>query len=143
MDAPFPPTSEEPIIEELEETLEETSTLEEEEHYVQPEEPLISLYALSGMSSPQTLKILGYIKCHKVVVLIDSGNTHNFIHRRHAQEINYYVRPINNFQILIANGLRMKRGGWCENVKLETWDYCLKSHMFTIEMGGYDIVLGA
>jgi len=45
-----------------------------------PEEPVISLHALARISSPQTLKIKGFIKHHPIVVLIDSGNTHNFIH---------------------------------------------------------------
>jgi len=36
----------------------------------------------------------------------------------------------------------MKFGGRCENVKLEMGYYHLKSHMFSIEMGGCDFVLG-
>jgi hypothetical protein len=44
-------------------------------------EPVISLNALTGFSAPQTLKLIGYIKHQKVIILIDSGNTHNFIHR--------------------------------------------------------------
>jgi hypothetical protein len=51
-------------------------------------EPLISLNALTGFSAPQTLKLIGYIKHRKVIILVDSGNTHNFIHRRLSQEIN-------------------------------------------------------
>jgi hypothetical protein len=42
--------------------------------------PTISCNALAGISTPQTLKIEGYIKKKKVIVLIDSGSTHNFIH---------------------------------------------------------------
>jgi len=56
--------------------------------------------------------------------------------------MNFYIRLVNKFQILISNGSRMKCGGWCENVKLEMSDYRLKSHMLAIEMGGCDIVLG-
>ena len=37
----------------------------------------------------------------------------------------------------------MKYGGRCENVHLQIGDYHLKSHMFAIDMGGCDIVLGA
>ena len=37
----------------------------------------------------------------------------------------------------------MKCGGRCENVKLQMGDYHLKTHMFVIDMGGCDIVLGA
>jgi hypothetical protein len=109
---------------------------------VEPEEPVISLHALAGISAPQTLKIKGYIKQWSVVVLIDSGNTHNFIHRRVVEDVNCFIRPVSNFQILIANGGTMKCGGRCENVKLQMGDYTLKTHMFSIAMGGCDIVLG-
>lgn len=36
----------------------------------------------------------------------------------------------------------MKCGGHCDNVKLQIEDYQLKTHMFSIAMGGYDTVLG-
>jgi hypothetical protein len=44
---------------------------------------------------------------------------------------------------MIANGSSMKCGGHCENVHLQIGDYHLKSHMFSIDMGGCDIVLFA
>ena len=75
-------------------------------------------------------------------MLIDSGSTHNFIHHRLVDEIHCFVCPISNFQILIANGGTMKCGGCCENVKLQVGDYHMKTHMFSIAMGGCDIVLG-
>jgi hypothetical protein len=106
-------------------------------------EPTISLNALIGFSAPQTLKLIGYIKHQKVIILVDSGITHNFIHRRITQETHCYIHAINNFQIMIANGGSMKCGGRCENVRLQIGYYHLKSHMFAIDMGGCDIVLGA
>jgi hypothetical protein len=106
-------------------------------------ESIISLNALIGFSAPQTLKLIGYIKHQKVIILIDSGNTHNFIHRCIGQETNCYIRAVNNFQIMIANGGSMKCGGRCENVRLQIGQYNMKSHMFAIDMGGCDIVLGA
>jgi hypothetical protein len=106
-------------------------------------EPIISLNALIGFFAPQTLKLIGYIKHRKVVILVDSGSTHNFIDRRIAQETHCYIHAINNFQIMIANGGSMKCGGHCENVHLQFGDYQLKSHMFSIDMGSCDIVLGA
>jgi hypothetical protein len=44
---------------------------------------------------------------------------------------------------MIANGGSMKCGGRCENVHLQIGDYHMKYHMFAIDMGGCDIVLGA
>jgi hypothetical protein len=106
-------------------------------------EPVISLNDLTGFYAPQTLKLIRYIKHRKVIILIDSGSTHNFIHRRITQETNCYIRAVNNFQIMIANGGSMKCGGRCENVYLQIGDYHLKSHMFSIDMGSCEIVLGA
>jgi len=51
-------------------------------------EPLISLNALIVFSDPQTLKLIGYIKHLKIIILDDSHNTRNFIHHRIAQEVN-------------------------------------------------------
>jgi hypothetical protein len=99
-------------------------------------DPLISLHTLTGFLTPQTIKLIGYIKHRKVIILVDNGSTHNFIHHRIAHETNCYIRVVNNFQIMIANG------GQCENVRLQIGHYQLKSHMFSIDMGGCDIVLG-
>jgi hypothetical protein len=106
-------------------------------------EPVISLNSLIGFSAPQTLELIGYIKHRKVIILVDSGSTHNFIHRCIAQETNCYIHAINNFQIMIVNGGSMKCGGHCENVHLQIGEYHLKSHIFYIDMGICDIVLGA
>jgi hypothetical protein len=68
-------------------------------------EPVISLNALIGFSDPQTLKLIGYIKNQKFIILIDSGSTHNFIHHRIDQETNSYMRVVNKFKIMITNGV--------------------------------------
>jgi hypothetical protein len=104
-------------------------------------EPIISLNGLTGFSAPQTLKIIGYIKHRKVIILVDSGRTNNFIHHRISKETNCYIRAVNNFQIMIDNGRSMKCGGHCENLCLQIGEYHLKSHMFVIDMGSCDIVL--
>jgi hypothetical protein len=114
----------------------------QEPDYPPKVDPLISLHSLTSFSATQTIKLIGYIKHKKVIILVDSGNTHNFIHRRIAQETNFYIRAINSFQIMIANGGSMKCGGRCENVCLQIGHYQLKYHMFSIDMGGCDIVLG-
>jgi hypothetical protein len=66
--------------------------------------PMISCNALARISTPQTLKIEGYIKKKKVIVLIDSGSTHNFIHYKLAKALNCFVYPVPEFQVMIADG---------------------------------------
>jgi len=46
---------------------------------------------LVGITTPQTLKIEGHIKKKKVIVLIDSDSTHNFIHCKVAKELNCFL----------------------------------------------------
>jgi hypothetical protein len=43
---------------------------------------------------------------------------------------------------MIANGGMVKCKGKCENVKLEMGDYQLKTHIFAIDMGDCEIMLG-
>jgi hypothetical protein len=137
----------EEILEEDEETPSVSESLESTD-ITPPSNPpevelVISINALTGFSAPQILKLVDYITHRKVIILVDSGNTHNFIHRRISQETHCYIHAINNFQIMIANGGSMKCGGHCENVCLQIGDYLMKSHMFAMNMGGCEIMLGA
>jgi hypothetical protein len=66
--------------------------------------PMIFCNALAGISTPKTLKIEGYIKKKKVIVLIDSSITDNFIHYKLAKDLNCFVYPVPKFQVMIADG---------------------------------------
>jgi hypothetical protein len=68
---------------------------------------------LAGIITPQTLNIEGYIKKKKVIVLIDSGSTHNFIHYKLAKDFNYFVYPAPEFQVMIANRGTINFSGKC------------------------------
>jgi hypothetical protein len=103
-----------------------------------PTLPLLPLLSIS-----QNLKLIVYIKNQNVIILIDSGNTHNFIHHRISQETHFYIHEVNNIDIMIANGDSMKCVVCSENVCLQIWQYNLKYHMFSIDMDGCDIVLSA
>jgi hypothetical protein len=46
----------------------------------------------------------GYIKNKNVIVLIDYGSTHNFIHYKLAKDLNFFIYPAPEFQVMIANG---------------------------------------
>jgi hypothetical protein len=63
--------------------------------------PTISCHALAGINTPQTLKIKGYIKKKKVIVLIDFGSTHNFIHCKLAKALNCFIYPVGRLVVVI------------------------------------------
>ena len=66
--------------------------------------PTISYHALVGINTPQALKIEGSIKKKEVTVLIDSGNTHNFIHYKVVEYLNCFVYLASKFQVMIVDG---------------------------------------
>ena len=62
---------------------------------------------LAGTTTPKTLKIEGYVKKIKEIIMIDSGSTHNFIHCKIAQELNFFLYPAPKCQVMVVNaGLR-------------------------------------
>ena len=64
----------------------------------------ISCNALAGITTPQAIKIEGHIKKKQVIMLIDSGSTHNFIHCKIAKELNCFLYPAPECQAMVANG---------------------------------------
>jgi len=103
--------------------------------------PTISCNALSGITTPQTIKIGGHIKKKKVIVLIDSGSTHNFIHCKIAKELNCFLYLAPECQVMVASGGTINCSGKCHSIKLSRGEYVLNSPMLSISMGGADVVL--
>ena len=101
----------------------------------------ISCNALARITTPQTLNIEGFIKNKKVIVLIDSGSTHNFIHSKVAKELNYFLYPTPECQGMVANGGTINFSGKFHNIKLTMGEYVLNSLMLSIPMGDVDVVL--
>ena len=97
----------------------------------------ISCNALAGITTPQTLNIEGHIKKKKVILLIYSGNTYNFIHCRVAKELNFFLYPAPECQVMVANGGTINYSRKFHNIKLTMGEYFLN-----IPMGGVDVVLG-
>eukprot|EP00253_Pinus_taeda_P028577 PITA_28577 len=102
----------------------------------------ISCNALARITTPQTIKREGQIKKKKVIVFIDSGSTHNFIHCNIAKELNCFLYPALKRQEMVANRGMINCFRKCHNIKLSMGEYVLTSPMLSIPMGGVDVVLG-
>ena len=75
-------------------------------------------------------------------MLIDSGSIHNFIHCKVAKELNCFLYPAPECQVMVANGGTTNFFGKFHNIKLTMGEYVLNSIMLSIPMGGADVVLG-
>lgn len=96
--------------------------------------------AFSGIATPQTIKIEGHIKKKNVIVLIYSGSTHNFIHCKIAKELNCFLYPALECQVMVASGGTINCSGKCHHIKLSMGEYVLNSQILSIPMGDADVV---
>jgi hypothetical protein len=75
-------------------------------------------------------------------MLIDSSSTHNFINYKLAKDLNCFVFPTLEFQVMITYGGIINCFGKCHSIKLNMGEYYLDSPMISIQMGGANIILG-
>lgn len=102
----------------------------------------ISLHALLGHTIPQTLKVKGQIQHNPVVILIDSGSTHNFIQDRIAKQLNLPLRQSQSFQVLVGNGEELTCDSICHQMALSMGSHIFSVDLFVLPLSGADIVLG-
>jgi hypothetical protein len=74
--------------------------------------------------------------------LIDSASTHNFINYKLTKDLNFFVYPTPEFQVMIADGGTINCSGKCHSINLNMGEYFLDSPMISIQMGGVDVVSG-
>ena len=76
---------------------EEMMSLKEQENYLQILHNIdtnkcgIFVHALAGVSTPQTLNIVGYVKNKNVTIFIYSSSTHNFIYKILVEHVNCFM----------------------------------------------------
>jgi hypothetical protein len=59
--------------------------------YFLDEKPEISINAITGTPNPKTMRVMGVLRNQQVVILIDSGSTHNFVDAQLAEMLGLEV----------------------------------------------------
>ncbi|XP_058746621.1 uncharacterized protein LOC131619549 [Vicia villosa] len=102
----------------------------------------LSPQALTGQFSPQTLKFKGKIGGLSVMVLVDTGSTHNILQPRIAQHLNLTSTPITQFSVMVGNGSHLKCEGICNNVPITLQKELFHLPFYLLPIEGADVVLG-
>lgn len=79
-----------------------------EENHEELPELEITLHALTWWTIPKTMCVAAKIGSHDVIVLIDSGSTHNFISEQLANGLWLPMVSTKAFTMRIANGEKLK-----------------------------------
>ena len=103
---------------EIEDGNEQGSTEEAAEEEQSEDKPEIFLNALVGMSTPQMMRVSATIGKFPLTTLIDTGSTHNFLHKSFAKLASLYTETNSSLLVVVANGEKLRSHGLCREVTL-------------------------
>jgi hypothetical protein len=87
------------------------------------------------------MRIVGIIRFHRVVVLIDSENTHNFVDSKLAVSLGIHPQPQDRIKVQIANGQEVSSPGRSREVKVKLQGIVFRTDLFILPLAGCDAVL--
>ncbi|KAK9037178.1 hypothetical protein V6N11_022099 [Hibiscus sabdariffa] len=102
----------------------------------------LSLQSIIGFTSKKSLKVWSTILGKKVIVLIDSGASTNFISRSVAEALKLKQTTTTPFVVEVGTGQRVKCMGSCKQVELWIDGLQIIQDYFLFNLGSADVVLG-
>lgn len=89
-----------------------------------------------------TLRVIGSIKGHEVVILVDGGSTHNFVHDRLAYFLYLATQLIPRLAILVGNDTEIACDKVCHDVAVLIKGHNFNLDLYVMALGGTDLVQG-
>jgi hypothetical protein len=106
------------------------------------EEPIISVLAISGVRTKETMQLAISIGGASFRALLDSGSTHNFITEDAAARTNLTLAPRGGMRVTVANGERVACPGVYSDTPFVIEGEHFSADFYALPLAGYDIVLG-
>ncbi|KAF2305961.1 hypothetical protein GH714_009164 [Hevea brasiliensis] len=99
--------------------------MEIEEHDPTEEIPAISLHAIAGFEGPETMRLTGTVEKLKGIILVDSGNTHNFVSESFAKRAGIEPTNAKKLKVQVASGEELISPGtqWLRTLGPIIWDF--------------------
>ncbi|KAF3791140.1 hypothetical protein EJ110_NYTH14420 [Nymphaea thermarum] len=128
-----------PMIEEIY----ETESHKGEEPPTEPEPtPDCEIRMMSEEERPNAMKILGWIGDKQVLVLLDSGATHNFVGEHIVDHLGTPTEEQVSLKVLVADGGILSCTRKCLDVELYLQNAPIKVDLLVVPIPSVDIILG-
>lgn len=102
----------------------------------------LSKYAMDGVEAPKSLRLVGNIQGHEVIILLDSGSSNNFISARLATQLTGVQEMAEPVTVRVAGGgllkgtLEIPHCTWsCQGKEFNT-------NLKVLPLHSYDVILG-
>ncbi|KDO38385.1 hypothetical protein CISIN_1g045527mg, partial [Citrus sinensis] len=102
----------------------------------------VSLNSVVGLTSPKTLKLASEINNKKVVVLTDSGASHNFISNEVVLVLKLPITNTEPYGVILRTGSATKAQGICRGVGLILQGVEIVEDFLPLDLGITDIIMG-
>lgn len=115
---------------------------EEEESELDQMQMELSAFSAGGLTQPKTMKLHERIGEKQVLILIDSGASHNFISNDLVKELGLTVEDTPQYLVSLGDGQKKKTRGCCEKVVIHMGEIDITERFHLFELGGVDVILG-
>ena len=102
----------------------------------------LSLNALSGHFNSKMFRVTGQILEHSVLVLIDSGSSHNFLQSKRAHALGLPCSTTTPLSVMVGNGHALTCSQVCTQVPLVIQDHAFLVDFHLIDLCGPEACLG-
>ncbi|XP_016665517.2 uncharacterized protein [Gossypium hirsutum] len=102
----------------------------------------ISLHAIRGTCNSSTMQLTTKMSGKTVLVLVDSGSTHNFLREGLVPRLGLKKQKKSGLQVCVANGERVPSIGICKTVQFVVANDNFQADFYTIPLEGFDMILG-
>ncbi|XP_022633989.1 uncharacterized protein LOC111241243 isoform X1 [Vigna radiata var. radiata] len=97
----------------------------------------LSACSMEGMTPPKTMKLVGWVGGRRVVALIDSGASHNFISKDLAEDVKLPVIETSS----LGDGPKKVTQGPCDKIQLSLGKATVLEDFYLFDLDGVDIIL--
>ncbi|XP_073354821.1 uncharacterized protein [Aegilops tauschii subsp. strangulata] len=131
------------VVEELLEMLQAEAQDRQGTELDSDEEQLMSIskVATTGATTPRTVRLLGLINGHEVLILVDLGSSHSFISEETTQKLKAQVQLMQPVSVKIVDGGTLTCFGYipaCETTQGQRFETDVR----VLPLGSYDMVVG-
>lgn len=102
----------------------------------------ISFNSLTSHLALETLRLLGFLSGHQVVILMDGDSTHNFIQEELVTKLGFSSRETIPLRVMVGNGQHLKFTRWCEAITIEIQMTKFIIDLYVLPISRANIVLG-